>query len=355
MGFPSYASREAVMRALDTKESARNGGQVDRAIFSASRNVEDLCHRKFYPQLATRFFDWPDWSRNGKPWRLYLEEDEVILVTTLTSGGTIISASDFFLEPVNSGPPYTYVEIDLASSASFDSGDTHQRAIEITGLFGYRNDESPAGTLAEALDATETAVDVSDSASIGIGSLIRVDSERMIVTGKTMLDTGQNTGSTLTASAADVSLTVTTGSAYAVDEIILVHSERMLIVDISGNTLTLKRAWDGTTLAAHASGADIYAPRTLTVERGALGTTAAIHSTSTAISRHDPPPLVRDLVIAESTVQLQQEGYAYSRPIGTGNASSERSSRRSAIGRGIEDLRNQVYGTHGRKCRGRAV
>jgi hypothetical protein len=34
--------------------------------------------------------------------------------------------SDYNLEPVNSGPPYTRIEINLASSASlFQAGDTH--------------------------------------------------------------------------------------------------------------------------------------------------------------------------------------------------------------------------------------
>src|SRR5690606_22447868 len=57
---PWYTTRETVKAALDYKETARNDAQVDRAIESASRAVEGLLHRRFYPETATRYFDWPN-------------------------------------------------------------------------------------------------------------------------------------------------------------------------------------------------------------------------------------------------------------------------------------------------------
>lgn len=343
-----YATRESVKSALDSAETARNNAQVDRAIESASRSVDNLCHRVFYPQTATRYFPWPD-RRRSRPWRLWLDHDELISVTTVTAGGVVIPSTDYFLEPANSGPPYTHVEIDLASNAAFAAGSTHQRAIEIAGVFGYRADEVTAGDLAEALDASETGVDVTDSSVIGVGDLIRVDSERMLVTGKAMLNTGFTTGGALTASNADVTVAVGDPSVWRVDETILVDSERMLVTDISGNNLTLRRAWDGSVLAAHNSGAIMYAPRTLTVTRGALGTTAAIHSTAADIVRHDWPGLVRDLTIAESLNTLQQESSGYARTIRSGEGSAD------AGGVGLEDLRSRCYRAHGRKARKGAI
>jgi hypothetical protein len=348
MATPWYATRDEVMRALDFKDSARMSGQVDRAIESASRSIEGLLRRKFYPQVATRYKDWPN-RQYARPWRLWLDQDELISVTTLTSGGTAVAASDFFLEPANSGPPYTHIEIDLDSSAAFSAGDTHQRSVQIVGVFGYSAEDEPAGALAEALDASETAVDVTNSALIGVGHIIKVESERMLVTGKSMLDTTQNTGGALTASTSDVTVAVTTGTAYAVDEIILVNSERMLIVDIAGNNLTVKRAWDGTVLAAHGSGSDIYAPRTLTVTRGALGTTAATHADTTAITRHAVPGLVRELCVAEAINSIQQETSGYARTVGEGENSRE------ASGRGLREIRNDALAAYGRRARKRAV
>jgi hypothetical protein len=40
----------------------------------------------------------------------------------------------------------------------------------MTGLFGYRNDEEPAGALENAVASTSTtSIDVTDSAAIGVG------------------------------------------------------------------------------------------------------------------------------------------------------------------------------------------
>ncbi|MGW1616377.1 hypothetical protein ACWCQZ_44415 [Streptomyces sp. NPDC002285] len=350
-----YATREDVMRALDVKLTARSSGQIDRALESASRDVEDLCHRKFFPVQATRYFDWPD-VQYRPSWRLWLDDNQLISVTTLVSGGVTIPATDYFLEPNRSGPPFNRLEIDLDSSAAYGGGDTHQRDIAVTGLWGYRNTETTVGALAEALDASETAVDVSGAASAasGVGSVLRVDSERMLVTGRTMLDTGQNVGGGgLTAQQNSVTLAVADGTAFAVDEILLVESERLLIVDIAGNNLTVKRAWDGSVLAAHAVGIDIYAARTLTVQRGALGTTPATHSSATPVTRWDPPGPVRLLTIAEAinTVTMEQAGYSKVLRSGEAGGSSERNRDQ----KGIDRLRKQVYDSHGRKGRVRSV
>lgn len=350
-----YATREDVQRALDNKLTARNSRQIDRALESASRDVEALCHRRFYPVQATRYKDWPA-RAGGTPWVLRLDDQELISVTTLASGGTVIASDEYNLEPVNSGPPYTRIEIDLGGNASFGGGSTYQRDVQITGLWGYRNTESQVGALAEILDASETSIDVTGAASaiLGVGSILRADSERMIVTGRTMLDTGQNVGGDgLTAQANSVTVTVADGTAYAIDEILLIESERMLIVDIAGNTLTVKRAWDGSVLAAHAADVDIYAARTLTVTRGALGTTAAAHANGTTLYRWDPPGPIHQLTIAEAVLAVTMETAGYSKALRFGESGG--SSERTRDQKGIERLRTQVYNSHGRKGRVRSV
>ncbi|MCI0687228.1 MAG: hypothetical protein L0Y54_08335 [Sporichthyaceae bacterium] len=351
---PVYCLREEVKAALDTAETARNNTQVDRAIESASRAIDGgrqiggLLRRRFYPELATRYFDWPNHSY-ARPWRLWLGPDELISADLVVAGGVTIAGSDYFLEPANSGPPFTRIEIDLSSASAFaPATGTHQRAIAITGLYGFNADEAPAGALAEALDSTETDVDVTDSSPLGAGSIIKVDSERLLVTGRSMLDTGQSS-SALTASSADVAITGISAGTIKVGEVLLVDSERMLAVDAAGTTITVKRAWDGTALAAHSGGADIYAPRTLTVTRGALGTTAASHNTATAVTRHLVPPLVRDLCIAEAINQLQLETAGYARVIGEGD------NAREGTGRSLFDLRKAAAAAYGRQARLAAV
>lgn len=351
-----YATREQVKAALDAKETARSNAQIDRAIESASRMIDGsvpgagFLHRRFFPELRTMTFDWPG-EQYARPWRLWLDAHELISVSTLSSGGTTIASTDYFLRP-DYGPPYTHIEIDLDSSAAFGGGNTHQRDITVVGVFGYNAEEATAGVLTEALDASETAVDVSDSALIGVGSIIKVDSERMLVTGKAMMDTGVNidAGDSLTALNSDVSITMsTTTAAPVVDEVILIDSERMLVVDVASTVLTVKRAWDGTVLAAHSASADIYAPRQLTVTRGALGTTAATHADTTAITRHVVPGLVQELCVAEALNTLAQQRSGYARTIGSGD------NQREASGRGLRQIREDAYTAYGRKARSRAV
>lgn len=348
-----YCSLEDVKNALDFRETARNDAQVSRAIERASRTIEGLLHRRFYPELTTRYFDWPNHSY-ARAWRLWLNSNELISVTSLTSGGSVIPGSDYFLRRADElpEPPYDSIELLLSASATFGGGSTHQKDIAVTGLFGYDLQTVPAGALAEALDSSETGVDVTDSSLIGVGHLITVESERMLVTGKTMLDTAVNidASDSMTASAADVSILMsTTTGAPVAGETILVNSERMLVVDVAGSTLTVKRAWDGSVLATHAANADIYAPRTLTVTRGALGTTAAAHDTAKAITRHEYPGAVVSLCVAEAVVQILNETAGYARVAGSGD------NAREAAGRALAEARRMAVRSNGRMARMAAV
>ncbi|MCT2591146.1 hypothetical protein LHJ74_14725 [Streptomyces sp. N2-109] len=345
-----YCTREHVKTALDYKETSRSDWQIDRAIEAVSRDVESLCHRTFAPVQATRYFDWPN-AQRARSWRLWLNQHDVISLDSLTSGGVTIPAADYFLEPVNDGPPYNRIEVDLASAAAWSGGDTHQQSIVATGLWGYSNDETAVGALGEALDASETAVDVdaATSAAVGVGSVLRVGEERMTVVGRAQLDTGQTLAVDLAVQMSAATVAVQDGAQFAVGEVLLIDGERMLIVDIAGNNLVVKRGWDGSVLAAHTAGAAVYTPRTLTVQRAALGTTATAHLTATALHRWDPPGPVRDLTEALAMNSVLQKSSGYARTTGSGEGERESS------GRGIRDLRTQVYNSHGRKARTRAV
>lgn len=343
-----YATVEDVKQALDVKATAITDRQIGRALESASRNVDGLCNRVFYPEIDTRYFDWPN-QQYAWPQNLWLDQNEVLSVTTLSSGGRTISSSDYFLEPNTYGPPYDRISLNLSTSSYYGGGATWQRAITVTGVFGFCNDTEAAGTLATAISSTSaTTMNVSDSSLIGIGDLVLIDSEYLVVTGKSMLTTGQTLQTPLTASASNTTVAVTDGTAFHAGEFILLDSERMFITDIAGNNLTVKRQWDGSTLAAH-TGSTIYVPRTLSVTRGVLGTTSATHLISTALNRHVVPGLVHDLTVAEAIVRFEQETAGYARTVGSGD------NVRNASLAGLEDLRAATYERFGRKSRVRAI
>lgn len=353
---PAYTTREIVKRALDQGEVAKNNRNIDRCIESASRTVEGICHRTFYPQTATKYFDWPN-AQRAIPWRLWLDNNDLISVTTLSSGGTAIAAANFNLEPNRDGPPYNRLEIDISTSSTFGGGSTYQQDISITGVWGYSNDELTLGTTSEALDATETGVDVNaaTSAEVGVGSIIRIDSERMLVTNRTMLDTTINVGgSGLTNSKSDTSLTVSDGTQFAVEEILLIDSERVLVTDIAGNVLTIIRGFDGSTPAAHTTSADIYAPRTLTVTRGALGTTAATHSSGATVMMWKVPPGVQMYATAHAIHTLMQEQTGWFRTMSASSIFGGTAKRAATI-EPLMDEREMLYREYGRKARTRAI
>lgn len=358
MGRVWYTTREQVADAFDVREAAHRFAQIDSAIASASDDIDGWLNRHKHglaPRHATRYFNWP--SRNfSQPWRLWLDENELISLTSLTAGDTVIASSDYFLEPVNSGPPYTHIEIDLSSSASFTNVNTAQRAIAALGLWGIHDDQTPAGTLAAAISSTTTTtVDVTDSNAVGVGSLLKVDSERLNVTGKSQLTTGQTLVSAMDASKADVVVDVADGTQIHVGETILIDSERMKVVDISGNNVTVNRAYDGSTLAAHSLGATIYAPRRLTVERGAQGSTAATHSNGATVTAWDVPDLVRDLARAEAITRLEQEFSAYGVRVYSDEAERDSSGTEVVSGRGLTDIRKACARRYKRKFRKAAV
>jgi hypothetical protein len=345
----AYTTRERVKRALDSAQTARSDAQVDDAIAAATDSIHGLCHRRFYPELKTVTFDWPN-RQSPTSWRLWLEQHELVELTAATAGGTTLAVDDLKLYPP-SGPPYDRVETDLSSTAAYAAGATEQQAVALTGLYaGAPVVEASVAALAEALDPTETSVDVTDGSTIGIGSLLRVDTERMIVTGRRQLDTGQTLGGDgLTAMANNTAVPVGDGTAFAVGEIVLIDAERMIVIDVAGNTLVVKRAWDGTVLAAHTTGAAIYSPRTLLVERGVLGTTAAAHDTAAPVRRWTPPALIESLAVAEALVTLgcEQAGYATQTRAGESSRS---------VTLTVDDIRARVYRSSlARKGRTRAV
>src|SRR6185437_2296694 len=308
---PVYCTREDVQRAIDFRDSAITNPQIDRALQSVADLIEGELHRVFYPRDTTYKWDWPNYSY-AYPWRLWVNQWDIVSLTSVQSpSGTSISLASVILYPLNGRPgwPYTRLELDRSTSAAFASGSTPQQSILLTGTFGFTADTETAGTLAASVSSTiATTITVSDGSLIGIGDLVIVDSERMLVSARSATTTGQtNLSGATTASQADRAVTVTDGTQLHVGEVLLIDTEQLLITDITGNTVTVGRAWNGTILATHSTSTTLNAYRVLTVARGQLGTTAATHSNSAPVTRHRVPSLIRDLAIAESVNRVLQE------------------------------------------------
>jgi len=344
-----YTSLEAVKTALDVELTARNNAQVRRAIESASRSIDGArvgqgqLARRFYPETLTRYFDAPT-GRNGGS--LLLGEYELSSVTSIVSGGVTLAPGDYTLQPANDGPPYDRIDLNPAAYTQWPRGSTAVRAVAIASdEWNFPVEAEQIGTLSAQLGASSssTAAVTWTTADIGTGNILRIDDERMVIRDRTWVDSGQNLGGAgLAASMSAVSVPVTTGSAYAVDEVIQIEAERMLVTSIAGNTLTVVRAWDGSVLAAHAAGVDVYALTGVELDRGLLGTTAAVHENGAVIYRLVIPGLVDALCRAEAANTLQQEYAAYGRSIRSGES-------QSFVGTGgLEQIRTDAFAGYGR-------
>jgi len=339
---PWYVTREAVQAALDVASTARTSARIDECIAAASRDVDGLTHRVFYPWTGTRYFDWPD-QRGSFGYRLWLNADELVDVTTVVSGGETIT--DYFAGPSSTGV-YNRIEVNRDTLGVFNTGDTPQRSIAITGTYcGCELRDRAAGALADALNSSDTTFNVTDGSLVGVGSVLRVDSERMQVTAKGVVDSTTTLSGNVNANNGTTTIPVASGAAVNAGEVILVGAERMLVTDVAGNNLIVKRPWDGTVLAAHSTSDVVYVYRRVTVTRGDLGTTAASHLDAAPIRAHVPPALVSELTLAYALNMLLQGRSAYSAVVGSGE------NQREASGRGVRALADdtmRAYGRHGR-------
>jgi len=298
-----YTTLEAVKRQgrIPTIE---NDVVLGELIESHSRTIDRELQRRFIPLTATRLYRWP--QTNGRSGKVYLDAD-LLAVTTLQTKAqdtspTTISSADFFLEP-NNDPPYYKIEIDLSSASSFEAGNaTSQRSISVAGRWGFSEDTQSTGTVASGLssDATATEFVCSNGHLIGVGDTLLIESEQVFVSAKDAAALGSVlvNDASITAAIDDTVITLDGSHGVLANEVIRLDTEHLKVLSVSGNNITVIRAYDGTTLATHNDDTAVHVFRTLTIERGANGTTAATHANATAISRYVPPIDITQLCIA---------------------------------------------------------
>lgn len=353
--LPWYCSRGEVKLALDYKESAIADARIDRAIEDASREIDRVLARNFYPYWDTRYFDWPT-HQYATPWRVWLDKNEVCALPTeiTNSNGTeTIPSSDYFMRPddaLQRGMPFTLIEINLGSQSAFNSGVSYQRSVAITGVFGYSMATDPAGLMLASMASSDTTAHIPNSALVDVGTVMIIDSEYMIVTDANPIATAGTLAGNLDAQSYTNAIPVSTGmgTTYAKLEVITIDGEDMLIVKIVGDSLHVRRAWNGTPLASHTSGASIYANRLVSVARGCVGTSAAIHNNAAPVSVHHVPGKIKELCIAEAGTRTLGESSGYAQQYGEAGATTK-------LGAGLPDLWVGAMASYGRQIRKRTT
>ena len=170
-------------------ESALISARKIATLEAVSRRIDEWCQRSqfgsgFGPRLGTNRYD----GAAGSCIRL---ADDLLSVTSLsllasTAGssiGTPVADTDYFLrdgEGHYDHPPYR--EFVLHGKGTITTLGSGLRVNGITGKWGYQDVRvTSSATTSEALDTSETGVDVSSGAAFSPGQTILIDSEQMYV------------------------------------------------------------------------------------------------------------------------------------------------------------------------------
>jgi len=193
-------------------------------IEQASRRIDKWCDRRFYPRMAARYFNYQSAYD-------LLVDDDLLAVSDLSAGGTPITNTDYILYPLNTYPKWK-IEIDKSKNSILTYISTHQKAVTVTGTWGWHNDWDNAWN-----DSQDT---VQDSSGI-------------------------------TATATTVTVSDTDGAdingftpRFSPGQLLKIESEYVQVIGVSSaaNSLTVRRGMNGTTAATHAKdkAISIYRP-----------------------------------------------------------------------------------------------
>ena len=211
-----------------------DAGSIRRILEAASRRIDDHCGGgTFGPLTETRYYDigWGSLRQSPQYQTVAITDDIatsmstpgvvpldgwIVSPTTVTAYGATDRATsetltegynaDFWLMPYNSTPK-TILKLNEDTTKGLDAG---QQTLSILGSWGFTADTVSVTTSDAISSTTATSASVTSATNLGPAQTILIDSEQLYITA------------------------------------------------ISGNTLTVERAVNGTTAATHSGGATTY-------------------------------------------------------------------------------------------------
>jgi hypothetical protein len=227
---------------------------------------------------------------NGRGQRSLFVPPLLAIVSIQNDDDTLVS-TDYILQPDNRhwpNGPYSWLLPD-PDSATLTKWLDEDEGVSIAGRWGlWEKSQATGATLGAALaDTTGTSLQASDGSKVSPGMVGLIDSEQVLVTG-----VGSPTNVTTLNGAIDASqetITLANGALVNKGEIVRADVEQMKVLDVSGNTGYVKRAWNKTKAVSHLTGVNVAAYRTFTIERSVNGTTPATHLINAVINKYTVP------------------------------------------------------------------
>ena len=173
----------------DDTVNASDDSVIDSIIGQASRFIDVYTSRFFYPLTATYLYDTPEMITRATDC-LDLKRD-LLEVLTLTNGdATVITSSQYVLREYGV-TPYWRIQLKDSSEIIFepDSLGSHEQVISLSAIWGFHDRYAYAWKkvtkLASSANSSVTNIDVGSISDLSIGSIIKVGTEVMNVTGTT--------------------------------------------------------------------------------------------------------------------------------------------------------------------------
>jgi len=183
-GYITVADLKAYITSLTMATDTTDDTVMERMIEAASRALDDVCRRKFYPRIQTYTFDVDGSNELVFP-------DDLLRVITLTNGDeSVIASTSYQLIDQNLYPKYA-LRLLGSSGVVFqyddDLGDA-EGAISLRAEWGYHPDYTLSGWLADTTlngavsSTTTTTVAFTSATNLVAGQILKVDDELMLIT-----------------------------------------------------------------------------------------------------------------------------------------------------------------------------
>ena len=165
---------------------------INDMIETASRRIDNLTGRAFYPSIQTKSYDIP---RENKLW---FQDDLLEVISFLNGDGTTIASTEYVLEPLNLYPKYALHLSDVTSTIYVtDSNASSEAVLDLSAFWGYHDQYATrawrvAGTLSAAWASTTTL-----TASLTAGHILDTHGGQVVKINNELLNTVSVVGDTL--------------------------------------------------------------------------------------------------------------------------------------------------------------